>query len=603
MKTTVAKYIADFFAEHGIKNNFTVTGGGAMFLNDALGHHPDIVSTYHHHEQAAAIAAEGFARLTNTPAIVCVTTGPGGTNALTGVLGAWLDSIPMIVISGQVKFSTTIASTDVPLRQLGDQEFNIVDAARTMTKYAEMIIEPTRIKYCLEKMLYLATHGRPGPVWLDVPINIQSSFIETDRLDGYDPSEFDRTLPPPVDDATIEKILDHVKRAKRPVFNAGNGIRIAGAHDIFLRVIDKLNIPIATGWDSIDLIDDEHPLYAGRAGIMGDRAGNFAIQNSDLVLSVGSRLSIRQVGFNYKTWAREAFVIANDIDQDELRKPTLHVELPIWADAKDLLTRLDEALSDGRFADDDDWIEQCHRWRKKYPVVQQKHFEQKGEVNVYAFIQTLSSKLDEGKITVVGNGSACVVGSHAYVIKRGQRFIINSGAASMGYDLPAAIGACIALGREIINITGDGSIMMNLQELETISFKRLPIKIFLINNRGYHSIRQTQSNYFQPPRVGVGEDSGDLGFPRFEKIAAAFELPYYRIDNNQSLGARLDEILSKDAPLICEVFVDTKQNFEPKAAAQKLPDGSMVSATLENLSPFLPREELLSNLFIKPAEE
>ena len=486
---------------------------------------------------------------------------------------------------------------------MGDQEFNIIDVAKTMTKFAEMIVEPTEIRRCLEQMIYLATHGRPGPVWLDVPLNVQSATIETDDLKGFEPSkEMIAVEQPAYDETLTPTILERLKQAKRPVIYAGNGIRLSGAYDIFLHVVDKLNIPVVTGWDSIDLIDDEHELYAGRGGIMGDRAGNFAVQNADLIFSVGSRLSLRQVGFNYETWAREAFVIANDIDSGELRKPTLHVEFPICANAADLLSSLDGALSDGKFTDNAAWLEKCRQWRKKYPVVQQKHFEQRGLVNVYAFIKTLSSKLNEDQIIVVGNGSACVVGSHACVIKRGQRFIINSGAASMGYDLPAAIGACIASGREIINVTGDGSIMMNLQELETISFKRLPIKIFLINNGGYHSIRQTQSNYFAPPLVGIGNDSGDLGFPAFKKIAAAFDLPYYRIDDNQQLTRLINEVLTQPAPFICEVFVDINQKFEPKTAARQLPDGSMVSATLEDMFPFLPREELLANLFIKPID-
>ena len=312
-------------------------------------------------------------------------------------------------------------------------------------------------------------------------------------------------------------------------------------------------------------------------------------------------MSIRQVGYNYKTWAREAFVIANDIDKNELKKPTLHVEMPIWANAKDLLEKLNNVLPEGKLFEDEDWIKCCQNWKFKYPVVQSKHFEQQGKVNVYAFIKSLSGKLSEGQITVVGNGSACVVGSHAYVIKKNQRFIINSGAASMGYDLPAAIGACISSGKqEIINITGDGSLQMNIQELETIAYHKLPIKIFVINNEGYHSIRQTQSNYFKEPRVGVGKDSRDLGFPKLEKLIPAYELPYYKIDDNQTMPNDLDKILKQPAPFVCEVFVDIKQNFEPKAAARKLPDGSMVSATLENLSPFLPKDELLENLFIKP---
>lgn len=604
MKIKLANYLSNFLAEHGITNVFTVTGGGAMHLNDALGHQKGLSCMYNHHEQACAIAAESYARIHNKIAAVCVTTGPGGTNALTGVLGGWLDSIPMLIISGQVRYDTTARSTGLNLRAMGDQEFDICKAVSCMTKYCEMVTEPLKIRYCLERALHEATSGRPGPCWLDIPLNVQSAFIETDELIGYDSQEFDSTLPPPVSKETIAAILARIKNAERPVLYAGNGIRLSGGFDTFKKVVGKLNIPVVTCFDSIDAIENENPLYVGRGGIMGDRAGNFAVQNSDVILSIGNRLSIRQVGFNYKTWAREAFVIANDIDAEELKKPTLHVEMPVWADAKDLLEKLDAALPEGKFFDKDNWLECCRNWRGKYPVVQEKHFKQAGKVNVYAFIKTLSEKLSEGQITVVGNGSACVVGSQAYVIKKDQRFIINSGAASMGYDLPAAIGACMGSGKcETINITGDGSLQMNIQELETISYHRLPIKIFVINNDGYHSIRQTQSNYFAEPRVGIGKDSGDLGFPKLEKLIPAYDLPYYKIDDNQKLPAELDKILAQGAPFVCEVFVDIEQTFEPKAAAKKLADGTMVSATLENMSPFLSREELKENLFIKPVDE
>lgn len=599
MKVKVSDYIAQFLVEHGITDVFTVTGGGAMHLNDAFGHQKGLKCMYNHHEQACAIAAESYARIHNKIAVVCVTTGPGGTNAITGVLGAWLDSIPMLIISGQVRYDTTARSTGLPLRAMGDQEFDICKAVYCMTKYCEMVVDPLKIKYCLQKALHEALNGRPGPCWLDIPLNVQSAFIETDAFIDYSPEEFNATLSPPVSDETVTAILDKIKKAARPVFYAGNGIRLSGGFDIYQKFIDKLNIPLVTGWDSIDAIYDEHPLYIGRSGIMGDRAGNFAIQNSDLILSVGNRLSIRQVGYNYKTWAQGAFVIANDIDENELKKPTLHVEMPVWADAKDLLQKLDNALPEGKFFTGNDWLECCIKWKNKYPVVQEKHFKQLGKVNVYAFIKLLSEKLSDGQITVVGNGSACVVGSHAYIIKKNQRFIINSGVAAMGYDLPAAIGACISAGKqEIICITGDGSIQMNIQELETISFHKLPIKIFVINNEGYHSIRQTQSNYFKEPRVGIGNDSGDLGFPKLSKLVPAYDLPYYKIDDNQKLSQNLDEILKQDAPFVCEIFVDTKQVFEPKVAAKKLPDGTMVSATLENMSPFLSEEELKENMFI-----
>lgn len=597
MKIKVSNYISEWFVKHGVTDVFTVTGGGAMHLNDAFGHQKGLNCMYNHHEQACAIAAESYARINNKIAVVCVTTGPGGTNALTGVVGGWLDSIPMIIISGQVRYDTTARSTGLPLRAMGDQEFDICKAVDCMTKYSEMVTDPLKIKYCLERAFYESQHGRPGPCWLDIPLNVQGAFIETENLVSCDPKEFNATLPPPVSTDIVNSILERIKYADRPIFYAGNGIRISGGFEVFQKIVDKLNIPVVTCFDSIDLIDDENPLYVGRSGIMGDRAGNFAVQNSDLIFSVGNRLSIRQVGYNHKTWARGAFVIANDIDSNELKKPTLHVEMPVWADAKDLMEKIDSLLPEGKLFDKENWIEHCRNWKVKYPVVQERQLSQAGKVNVYAFIKTLSDKLSEGQITVVGNGSACVVGSQAYVIKKSQRFILNSGAASMGYDLPAAIGACIASDKsEIICVTGDGSIQMNLQELATISFHRLPIKIFVINNDGYHSIRQTQSNYFGKPLVGVGRDSGDLGFPKFEKLIPAYELPYYQLRDNQTMSVDLDEILAKNAPFVCEVFVDTEQKFEPKVAARKLPDGTLVSATLENMSPFLSEEELNQNL-------
>ncbi len=598
MKIKVSNYISQFLEDYGVRHIFTVTGGGAMHLNDAFGHQPGLKCVYQHHEQACAIAGESYARIHNKLAVVCVTTGPGGTNALTGVVGGWLDSIPMLVISGQVRYDTTARSSGLNIRSMGDQEFDICKAVSCMTKYCEMVTDPLMIKKCLQKALHIAQTGRPGPCWLDIPLNVQGAYIETDDIKDWDSSEYDQTLPPRVAQPMIATILGKIREAKRPVLYAGNGIRISGGWDKFLRVAEKLNMPVVTGWDSIDAIHDDHPLYVGRGGIMGDRAGNFAVQNSDLVFSIGNRLSIRQVGYNYKTWAREAFVIANDIDAEELRKPTLHVDLPVWADAKDLLEQLDQALPDGVFFNEAGWLSQCAIWKKRYPVVQKKHFEQKGLANVYAFIGTLSQQLNEGQITVVGNGSACVVGSHGYVIKKNQRFIINSAIASMGYDLPAAIGACLAdPSQDIINVTGDGSIQMNIQELQTIVSYHLPIKIFIINNGGYHSIRQTQNAFFGKPLVGIGPESCDLSFPDMEKIAWAYGIPFVRIHANDELDL-IGKTLATEGPAICEVMVDSEQKFEPKSDTRRLDDGTLVSAPLEDLAPFLSREEFAENMII-----
>ncbi len=482
MKIKLSNYVAQFLVEHGIDTVFTVTGGGAMHLNDGLGHQEGLHCVYQHHEQACAIAGEAYARMHNKIGAVCVTTGPGGTNAITGVVGGWLDSIPMLVISGQVRYDTTARSTGLGIRAMGDQEFDICKAVDSMTKYCQMVIDPLNIRYCLEKALYLAQTGRPGPCWLDIPVNVQGAMIETDELRTFDPAECAAEVPVKPSEETIDVIIEKIRQAKHPVINAGNGIRISGGYEEFCQMVEKLNVPVVTGWNSIDLIADEHPLYVGRGGIMGDRAGNFAIQNSDLVLSLGSRLSIRQVGYNYKTWAREAYTIVVDVDGEELKKPTIHVDMPVCADVKDVMKMINEKLGDTKLDTDSFWLDKCDHWKKTYPVVLPKHYEQKGLANVYAFIKEVSRVLPENYVTVVGNGSACVVGSHGYEIKKGQRFIINSAIASMGYDLPAAIGACVAEGgRELVCLSGDGSIQMNLQELQTIQTNKLPIKIFVIN--------------------------------------------------------------------------------------------------------------------------
>ena len=641
MRVKVSDYVAEKLVEAGISQVFTVTGGGAMHLNDALGHQEGLHCLYNHHEQACAIAAESYARIHNQIAAVCVTTGPGGTNAITGVVGGWLDSIPMLILSGQVRYDTTARWSGLGIRAMGDQEFDICKAVSCMTKYCEMVIDPLRIRFCLEKALYLAKSGRPGPCWLDIPLNVQGAFVESEELIGFDEADYEAggtgwkasslsheigedqagqgevrpERAPGVSLETVKAIAEKIQHSRRPVLNVGNGVRIAGAHQVLMQVISRLGIPVVTGWNSQDAIYDEHPLYTGRAGGMGDRPGNFAVQNSDLVFSVGSRLSIRQVGYNYQTWAREAYVIVNDVDAEELKKPSIHADMRVHADAKDLLETLNEYLEKeqeqgtlpmplfdgGQGLEDMDWRQTCQFWKKTYPVILPKHMEHGDEepANVYALVKELSSRLHEEQITVVGNGSACVAGGHGYIIKKGQRFITNSAIASMGYDLPAAIGACMAdHSQDIILLTGDGSIQMNLQELQTIIHHKMPIKIFLINNGGYHSIRQTQKNFFGEPLVGIGVDSRDLSFPDMEKLAAAYGYPYVKACHNSELGDAIEQALAMEGPVICEVFVSMDQNFEPKSAAKRLPDGTMVSPPLEDLSPFLPEEEMDRNMII-----
>ena len=611
MKIRLADYVADFLVSKGITDVFSVVGGGAMHLNDALGHHPGLSVLYNHHEQASAMAAEAYARLHRKPAAVCVTTGPGGTNAITGVLGAYLDSLPMIVISGQVRYDTTARYAErftggLPLRAVGDQEYDITKAVSALTKYAVMIEEPKMIRYHLERAYHIAVTGRPGPTWIDVPVNFQGAMIETDELVGYDPVTDDRELPPPVADETVLEVIEKIKHAKRPVFYAGYGIRLSGAYEVFRRVLEKLNVPVVTYWNAIDLIEDEHPLYVGRGGNMGDRAGNFAVQNADLLLAVGTRISIRQVGYSFDTWAREAEVIMVDVDPAELKKPTLHVEMPIHADAKDFLTKLDALLPDEKLFTEADWLSRCLNWKLKYPVCTEKQKEESGKgANVYAFIRYLSERLPEGSLTAVSNGACCVAGHQTYVIKKGTRFANNSAVASMGYGLPAAIGTSVSGGRkETICLEGDGSIMMNLQELQTILTNRLPIKIFLINNNGYHSIRITQNNLFsEHTKVGIGPESGDLSFPEFRKIAEAFGYPYLSAHSNAEMREAVDRALQTEGAVFTEIFTDTDQVWEPKSSARRLPDGRIVSPPLEDLAPFLPREELKENMVIPLIED
>ena len=603
MQQRLADYVADFLVARGVTDVFSVVGGGAMHLNDALGHNKGLRVTYNHHEQACAIAAEAYARLENRIAAVCVTTGPGGTNAITGVVGGWLDSIPMFIVSGQVRYDTTaryaLQFTETPLRAMGDQEYDIVKSVAPMTKYAVMIEDPKTVRYHLERAWHLATTGRPGPVWVDIPVNYQGCFIETDELKGYDPAEDDAKLPPPVDDGTIETILRKIAAAKRPVFHAGYGIRLSGGYEAFRSVLEKLNIPVVTYWNAVDLIEDEHPLYCGRAGNMGDRPGNWAIQNADLILAVGTRISIRQVGYNWQTWARAAEVIMVDIDPAELKKPTLHVEMPVWADAKDFLTRLDAAAKGPVFRGQA-WLDKCQAWKRDYPAVLPRQWEENGSTaNVYAFIRYLSSQLPQNSLTAVSNGACCVVGNQAYVIQKGSRMANNSAIASMGYGLPAAIGTCVGGGRRnTICLEGDGSIMMNLQELQTILTNKLPIKIFLINNSGYHSIRITQTNLFNKNFVGIGPESGDLSFPEYKKIAEAFGYRYFSARSNGEMKAVVDEVLKLDGPVFTEIFTDTAQVWEPKSSTKRLEDGTLVSPPLEDLAPFLPREELEQQMCI-----
>lgn len=607
MKQKVSDYIADFIARWGIQDIFTVTGGGAMHLNDAFGHHEKLHCTYQHHEQACAMAAEAYARVENKMAAVCVTTGPGATNAITGVLGGWMDSIPMVIFSGQARYATTVPASGLPLRSMGVQECNIVPVVTPLTKYAHMVVHPEDIRYHLEKALYFAVTGRPGPVWLDIPLDVQGAVVETEKMPSYDPKENPELLPKSISEDVVEQILDKLQESSRPVLFPGNGVRLAGAIEEFRYLAEILGVPVITGMSSVDAIESDHPLFVGRSGGTGTRPGNFALQNSDVLFSIGNRQGFAQTGFQFKDWARESYTILNDIDENELKKPSLHVSLPVCGDAGELIKKLVTAARNRGASKEqplfsgEDWRRQCSLWKEKYPVVTKKHYEttEEGCTNIYAFYEELSKAMKENQNLMVSVGTSRVAGSQAFRVKKGQRFITNPNTASMGFCLPGAIGVCIASGKKpVVCVTGEGSLQMNLQELQTIWQNRLPVKLFVINNQGYHSIRQTQQNYFGEPLVGVGEESGDLSFPDLEKLIPAYGFPYRSIHTSEELQEKIEEVLNFDGAIVCEVFVTKYQKTEPKTSAKKLPDGRMVSAPLEDMYPFLSREELEENMYI-----
>ena len=575
-----------------------------MHLNDSFGHKKELSCIYNHHEQACAIGAEAYTRLTGKLAAVCVTSGPGGTNAITGVLGGWLDSIPMFVISGQVKRETTTWSTTVPLRQLGDQEFQITDCVRGMTKYAHMVTDAREIRYHLEKAWYLCNHGRKGPVWLDIPLDVQAEEAAWQDLDSFTPEQetVDGMKGPenlalyenPVYHTDLtEQILEKLRMARRPVILAGTGVRLSGAYEEFLKAVEALRIPVVTAWNAHDLLWDEHPLYCGRPGSVGTRGGNFIVQNSDVLLVFGCRMNIRQISYNYKEFAKNAYKIVVDIDEAELHKPTVDIDMKVHADVADVFR--DMIKSTRTAGNHEEWLSWCKNIHAKYPAALPAYYQKKTPVNPYVFIHEFSEALSEGERVICGNGSACVITFQAMQIKKGQRLFTNSGCAAMGYGFPAAVGCAVAeKGKRVICLDGDGSFQMNMQELQTVCYNKLNVKIFILNNNGYHSIRQTQTNLFEPPLVGVCDGNG-LSFPSMEKLAYAYGIPYVKIDETENVREKVRTVIDTEGPVLCEAVLDPEQNFEPKLSSRKLPDGTIVSPEIDDMYPFLPREEYQKN--------
>lgn len=588
-KIRVSDFIAQRLTEHGIKDVFMVVGGGAMHLNDAFGNHPGLTYYCNHHEQACAIAAEGYYRATGLLPVVNITTGPGGTNTLTGVLGQWLDSIPALYISGQVKWETTIYSCPEisNLRQLGDQEGDIINIVKPITKYAVILKEPEDVKKVLDKAIYIAIHGRPGPVWIDVPLDVQGAIIDSDSLEEYDFKEDEITFNEQVLNQQADILIEKLLSSKSPVLFVGNGLRLAGAVDLFQKLLDKIQVPVLNSISGHDLIATDDPLFMGRPGICGDRIGNIIVQNCDLLIVLGTRMGLRQTTYNYTDFGRNAYKIMVDIDNAELNKPTVKINLKINSDLNLFINILLEKLDKLQIPDFSPWIEWGTNLKRKLPSMLDDNPSNPQFVSSYLFVDRLFNLLPDDAMVVTGNGTAYTCTLQAMKIKKGMRVFCNQGCATMGYDLPAAIGACIGKDKkDIILITGDGSIMMNLQELQTIFAYQLPIKIFILENNGYVAMRTTQTAFFDKRFVGESPDSR-LFLPRFEKIAPAFGLKYARIECEDNIDQKLTEVLNETGPIICEIKMDPDQTLYPKVASMKTPEGKMISKPMEEMFPFI----------------
>ncbi|OPY32660.1 MAG: acetolactate synthase 2 catalytic subunit [Methanomassiliicoccales archaeon PtaU1.Bin124] len=595
----LSDYIVKLLEENGVDTVFLVTGGGAMHLNDSFGASDRIRKVFGHHEQGCAIAAEGYARTTGEMAVVNVTTGPGGLNTLTGVMGQWTDSVPVLYISGQVRYDTTVESQKgrLDIRQLGDQEVDIISVVSPLTKFAATIKDPKDVRWTVEKAIYEAKSGRPGPVWVDVPHNIQSAMVDEAGLMGFEPETVTSS------DLLEEKVRQAIvmlSEAKRPIVVCGRGTRISGTIEPLQAFCLEHHIPVVTTINNFDAIPDEFPEYAGRIGTVGQRAGNFCLQNADLVLFMGTRNNIRQISYTWKYFCRAAKKIAVEIDYAELRKPFLTYDLPIHADLADFMPLFVAMARMATLPDWTEWSEWCQERRRRFPVVTEEQMSS-SHLNPYHFAHELTKLLGEDALVVTGNGTASLCMFQSGIVKPGQRVLINSGCASMGYDIPASIGMAVASGRDTICLSGDGSFQMNLQEMATIAYNRLPVKIFYLDNNGYASIRQTQDNFFHR-RYGIGPENG-IGFPDTAKLAEAYGIKHFVIEGKERMVDVMKKVLRHEGPALCHVHLDPEHIFEPKLSSEKKTDGRLVSKPLEDMYPFLPRKVLKENMIIDLAPE
>jgi acetolactate synthase-1/2/3 large subunit len=593
----LSDYVMEFIAAQGVKHVFMLPGGGAMHLNNSVGKCPGLSFVCNLHEQACAIAAEAYARTSNNLGAVLVTSGPGGTNAITGLAGAWLESTPVIFLSGQAKRADL--KRDSGVRQLGPQELGIVDMVRSITKYAVTVMDPAEIRFHLEKAVVLARHGRPGPVWLDLPLDVQAASIDPQSLSGFDPKD----LPPVGEPNTqvcqkINQAIRMLNEAERPVLLVGNGVHAAGAERELRLLIDKLGIPVLRTWIAADLLADDHPLCFGKPGTVASRGANFTLQNSDLVLAIGVRLDFAVTGYDRKQFARAARKIVVDIDPAEIGKLNIPLDLTVNTDAGQFLRIMLEQGHALQPPDRSAWLARCRAWKEKYPVVLPEYSQSDNYINTYAFTSILSEELCEDDLIIPGSSGAAIDTFWLSVrIKEGQRTIATGGLGAMGFGLPAALGGCIgAKGRRTISVDGDGGFQMNIQELATVARLGLPIKFFVLNNNGYASIRASQRNYFS--NLVACDSASGLTLPDVCKVAEAYGLPARKLCRPENLRTEIRDVLASPGPTVCEVMVHPDQSIGPRVSSAVRPDGSMVSRPLEDLFPFLDREEFRSNMLI-----
>lgn len=597
----LSDFVFKFITKEKVGHVFLLSGGGCMHLVDSLGRNRDLEYIACQHEQAASIAADAYAQYTNNLGVALVTTGPGSTNAITGVAAAWVESIPLLIISGQVKRSD-IAGPNGP-RVLGFQEINTISLIKSITKYAITIMEPNEIRYHLEKAIYLAKSGRPGPVWIDIPLDVQATKINENKLKKFIPPTDNKTEKKEII-RQVEKTIKLINRSERPVIIAGYGIKIDKAENNFLRLVEKLKIPVLTTWKAIDLMPDTHKFFFGRPGAIGQRGANFIQQNADLLISIGARLDFGQIGYSYQNFARGAKKVIIDIDKAELKKFKFDAYLPICARAEEFIKEMTKQIGKIKNNDFAPWLKKSREWKNKYPVVLAEYYKKKDYVSTYSLVNELAAQLTNKDLIVLGSSGACSdITMQAFKVKKGERIINMPGFGAMGFGLPSTVGACLASGKKrTICINGDGGFQLNIQELATVNYLNLPIKYFILNNKGYGSIRTTQRNYFSGFYVASGPESG-VDLPDYTKVAQAYGIKSMKIIKQAGLENKIYKVLKMTGPVICEVMIDPNEPTSPKLTSQVKKDGSIISKPMEDLWPFLDRDEFINNMIVKPLDE